>query len=274
MLIDVNASIGEQTSPAVGSIDPKPECINGHHFHNFLLTFNLAAINTIYNDGEYNSHTWTSPNNTTSRKDYICFSQEWVNCSSNTLVDGSIDVMRSTDDHFMVQSTVQFQVTHGNTLVKRRRDNYDRSALADHTKRAAFVHDLSMVPLPASDVNVEDRTAYLNNCINVLLTHHFPRARTPRRKFVSDMTWSIMQQRKVDIVVHRQVITTHKKHWLLPFFSAWKLETRIKGTTALDKAPSICALVSTHSIMWRAIALLQHTLDKGAIRIRNSLEED
>ena len=105
-LVDANARVGSHCSPFIGPDGAEKESPNGTLFHEFLQSWRLCLPATLgKHSGDH--RTWTSPQGTQSRLDFIAVPLTWLPSVVRTQVMPDIDLGHARADHFL--TLLQFQ---------------------------------------------------------------------------------------------------------------------------------------------------------------------
>ena len=147
MLLDANARLGTVISHAVGGKGhAEQENPTGSIFHKFLLDNGFAVPSTLVDNDNPAQHTWTSPQGTMHRIDYVVLPKHWIPSVSACRALDDIELLAKGTDHrpTMVTVTVSTQPTSSTRQWQAFRPEY--RSLQDKEARLIFVRELRASP--------------------------------------------------------------------------------------------------------------------------------
>ena len=177
-LIDANAKVGSIPTKSIGSHQADEQNPNGLALHKWLQANDMFLPQTFEQHHSGEAPTWTHANGSTARIDYIALSMNLATPDVATVVDESIDIQVTREDHKCVVATFQIACTSSHHR------NRKQTADVQHT----------VTPHPTWNTNVHDHAALLQQ--QVWQTHQEIRQAGKQKHHLSDDTWALIQTKK------------------------------------------------------------------------------
>ena len=192
---DMNATLGDTCTSAVGDVDPLPENENGRLFHDLLLRQSLWVPSTWEGIQSGPSGTWCHPGTHSWRRlDYIALPLGWA--CEKAWIDEEIDLALHRQDHAAISVRASFTnefVLEEIQAFHRKRQS-SRAEGADISDHLLHVPPLRLSMLPDEDVHAH--TLRLHKAILQTCTPSTSKQEGPAKASLSEATWKIICSKK------------------------------------------------------------------------------
>ena len=212
VLCDSNSRIGSVHSNSIGAHGGTTENARGSLFHDWLIDHGLWLPQTFEATHEGTHHTWTHPNQTRARLDFIGVSTNIPSDAVKTWVDTNIDLSLHRPDHDCVCADI---VLHF-------------APKCSHQK-LSIASQADMSPLWYHDVHTH--AALLQQSIAKRMPHK-PRDHL-RKTHLSDETLALIATKKQKFKHLKGLRKQWRHHFLHSIFSAWR------GSLIIDPHDSV-----------------------------------
>ena len=199
LLVDANARIGSQPSPAVGPHQADEQDAGGEEFHGYLLSHHLWVPATFASHHEGDAGTWKHPRTDDwSRGDYVCLPRQWILQECRSYIDKEVDISLTREDHRPPAVVMVWtDVASAERRQTRRSSRYDVAALRHDLvgENSAVIinslqQDLRSVPW---GFDVHTHTEILQQSLQQWMTKWYSQRRKhPRRPHMSSATWDLV----------------------------------------------------------------------------------
>eukprot|EP00438_Fugacium_kawagutii_P034295 Skav220568 [mRNA] locus=scaffold2140:124648:130443:+ [translate_table: standard] len=206
ILGDLNSHFGTHVSESISSHAAEAENEAGHHAHAFLLEHKLWAPSTFESHHHGRSHTWTSSQGISHRLDYVIVPTSWKAFDVYSWVMDAVDLATARQDHFVAAVQVQMVKAKSNGA-RQHRCKVDVRRCHDAAQVQAFHRYLKTMPNIPWETGVGEHAELLIKWIQKGVSQHFaPTTQLPRQRYMSEVTWQVVQLRKQLLVMSEQAI--------------------------------------------------------------------
>ena len=203
LLVDANARIGSQPSPAVGLHQADEQDAGGEEFHGYLLSHQLWVPATFASHHEGDAGTWKHPRTDEwSRGDYVCLPRHWTLQECRSFIEKEVDISLTKEDHRPPAVAIAWTAAVPPERHQPRRSaRYDVAALRYDPvgeDSAAIINslqqDLRSVPW---GFDVHTHTEILQQSLQQWMTKWYSQRRKhPRRPHMSSATWDLVMEKQ------------------------------------------------------------------------------
>ena len=250
LFIDANARVGGVHAECFGSAAPLAENDNGRRFREFLLRFQLCAVNSFYDAGPTWFHSGKGSAAEGLRLDYVVVPLSLLHrcrsCSTESLCD---ELLAKREDHRAVIAEFSFDDSTLRTPPPARGNiSYNKAALQDPWLEEHFQTEFSKRYLPKVDGTIDAQLEHLNEFSRSLALEVFGSKKgTPKKAWLSQQSWRFIRR----IAPMRRLLSAfsslRRRLWTTAVFLSWC------ACVALDFTPN----AGEHEIQnfgWYAVA--------------------
>lgn len=170
---------------------------NGTLFAETCASNALVIGGTLFPHKRIHKATWISPDRTTENQiDHIAISKKWRGSLLDVCVKRGAD---ASSDHHLLLGALRFKVAAiKNSSASRRRIRFETSKLKQVEIRNNYASDLATksAQLQTSFNNLEEHWEKVKSTILETASQHIGSRKETRKSWISDDTWSLIQQRK------------------------------------------------------------------------------
>ena len=257
VLGDMNARLGSVVSDSVNSFHAELETKTGHCLHAFMMEYDLFAPSTFAEFHTGPPHTWTAPEGSKHRLDFVLLPMKWRSHQIRSFVQYEVDLCTVRSDHEVVaveirMASAQSQRSHI------RRHRIDTRMCEDPSAKRKFLDFLSKPPQIDWSVGVGLHAEMLTQWLQQGTKACFqPSKPLPRQRYMSNQTWQIVQVRKT--LRH----LAHQAEWhcqlllLCQCFQAWR-HLRHSRFQLIETSHDDSKLIQLHHQIQSSCALFLH----------------
>ena len=226
VLGDMNAKLGSSVSDSVGPFHAELENQTGHCLHAFMMEHDLFAPSTFAEFHEGPSHTWTAPEGSKHRLDFVLLPNKWKSHQIRSFVQYEVDLCTVRDDHDVAAVEIQMEAAIS-LRHHTRKHRIDTRLCQDPSARRKFLDFLAQPPQidwSVGGLHAEILTRWLQQGTQCFQ----PVKPLPRQRYMSDKTWQIAQVRKKLRALAQQAEQHDQLMLLRHVFDAWSQANRIE----------------------------------------------
>ena len=241
ILGDMNAKLGSVCSEAVDSLGAEEESITGHALHSFMLECQLWAPSTFEQHHTGPSFTWISSEGAAHRLDFILIPSAWKGFDIHSKMMQDVDLCTTRDDHMPISLEVRMSKSQS-TYAKSTRCRIDVRKCTEPALQQQFIAYLQSPPHIPWEIGTGEHAEILTQWLQTGARQSFkPSKHQPRQKYLSELTWNIVQSRKQLLKLMHNA--EHHVHSILlvQVFRAWQQATTV-GHAQVDTQPILWKL--------------------------------
>ena len=222
ILGDMNAKLGSVSSVAVDSHGAEEENKTGHQLHAFMLECRLWAPSTFEQHHEGPTFTWISSEGASHRLDFALLPQDWKSFDVRSKMLHNVDLCTIRDDHMPISIEVRMSKRQS-TCAKPNRCRIDVRKCSDPESQQQFLAHLRNPPNIPWEVGIGEHAEILTQWLQDGAIQCFKPSKTqPRQKYLSDLTWNIVQTRKQLLQLMRNAEFHNSNLLLAMVFQVWR----------------------------------------------------
>ena len=232
---DANARVGNTPSTVISDYKAEEQDVNGDYFHDFVIQNRLWCPSTFERFHDGSSGTWQHPRSQTwHRCDFVCLPQSWDIDFCYSWVNDSIDLSLKRDDHRVACVRVVLTVLHQPEAWRHRTPRYNVEALSQDMRYNYYevAKDLQEnLPVATWETDVHTHLHNLQGAMQKWLQRWYPpQKKSPKRKHVSEATWTVVQQKQLCRKNIEATKKARRQHTLAHWFQCW-----LRGRTVEER---------------------------------------
>jgi len=221
LFIDANAHVGSQLSTHVGPVHPEVQDQCGGFYHDFLRETNLMLPATFSFQGSLaDSKTFKHAH----RNDYVAVPVATTYSLLKAYNWHHFDMLNRGLDHIPTCVDVEYYLDIGNRNDASWRElSIDRQLFTDYNAVSYFKHLVKQIPLPDSDVLVDQHAEFNTQQVHTAMKTAF--AMLPGRKVkthLSENTWHLVQIRRTVNGFFQDSNNAIEKRYQITILRAWR----------------------------------------------------
>ena len=227
LAVDSNARIGSLTSEAIGPRSADEQTYGGGLLHQWLTDYSMWIPSTFDGIHSGNDYTWTHPNGSTSRIDFLAIPQLWKSQKISSKVNYALSANGLLHDHHAVELSIQGHTTLNFSSTKSCGRKCHKIDFEDPQAIFKLKQNLKRTPSFAWDLDVHRHYEGLNRYIWKTSKKLTTKDSKPRKDYLSPETWNLVLDKKLakQEVFAQQKILRHEL--LTVIFAAWKFQGNV-----------------------------------------------
>ena len=271
VLGDMNAKLGSVCSEVVDRHGAEEENSTGHLLHAVMQECQLWAPSTFEDHHEGPTCTWISSEGQSHRLDFILIPLKWKDFDIRSSTLQAVDLCTTRDDHIPISMTVRMCKPQSR-CEKLPTFRIDARKCTDPHLQSQFKEYLQMPPKIPWEVGIGAHAEILTQWLQQGAKQCFqPTKSMPRQKYLSALTWNIVQTRKQLLKLMHKAETHEKKLLVLIIFRTWK---DLSQDPAPDHVTSPLLLLQLHRKCTQVFAWAMHHRNGLHQAARHSSRQD